>query len=107
MLALGLSWFIGRHRKENSCGMHKILPSDYIVSSIPDEQVFDRKGKYINDPLILKEVTIIDVFYRKISRTLELDKSKLKMHHPLNIVHNLCIYIYNNYEPHVVSCVIA
>ena len=38
------------------------MPSDQIFSSIPDEQVFGQKGKYINDPRIIKEVTIIDVF---------------------------------------------
>ena len=51
-----------RLRKVNVCDVHKCLPSDYIVSSIPDEQVFGRKGKYINDPHILKEVAIIDAF---------------------------------------------
>ena len=41
-------------RKVYVCDMHKILPSDQIGSSMPDEQVFGRKGKYINDPHILK-----------------------------------------------------
>ena len=35
----------GRHRKFNICDVHKILPSDQIVSSIPDEQVFGRRGQ--------------------------------------------------------------
>ena len=39
----------GRLRKVNVCDVHKILPSDQIVSSIADEQVFGRRGKYIND----------------------------------------------------------
>ena len=52
----------GRIRKANVCDVHKILPSDKIVSSIPDEQVFGRRGKYIYDPHILKEVAIIDAF---------------------------------------------
>ena len=42
--------------------MHKILPSDQIVSSILEEQVFGRRGKYINGLCILKEVAIIDSF---------------------------------------------
>ena len=52
----------GRLRKVIICDVHKMLPSDYTVSSIPDEQVFGSKGKFINDPCILKEVAIIDVF---------------------------------------------
>ena len=52
------AWF----RKVNVCDVHKILQSDQIVSSIPDEQVFGRRGKYINDPYILKEVAITDAF---------------------------------------------
>ena len=51
----------GRLRKVNICDVHKILTSDQIVSSIPDE-VIGRSGKYINDPCILKEVVIIDTF---------------------------------------------
>ena len=51
----------GRIRKVNVCDLHKILPSDNIVSSMPDEQVFGRRGKYIDDPCILK-VVIIDAF---------------------------------------------
>ena len=37
----------GRPRKVNVYDVHKILPSDQMVSSIQDEQVFGRKGKYI------------------------------------------------------------
>ena len=33
-----------------------------MISSIPDEQVFGQKGKYINDPRIIKEVVIINAF---------------------------------------------
>ena len=52
----------GRLRKVNICDAHKILPSDQIVSSIPDEQVFGRRGNYIDNPHVLKEVAIIDAF---------------------------------------------
>ena len=52
----------GRIRKVNVCDAHKIVPSDHIISSILDEQVFGRKDKYIDDPRILKEVMIIDAF---------------------------------------------
>ena len=44
----------GRLRKVNICDVHKILPSEFIVNCIPDEKLFFRKGKYINDPCILK-----------------------------------------------------
>ena len=40
----------GRLRKVKFCDVHKNLSSDHIVSSIPDKEVFGRKGKYINDP---------------------------------------------------------
>ena len=50
----------GRLRKVNISDVHKILPADFIVSCIPDDQVFARKGKYINDPHLLKEVSVID-----------------------------------------------
>ena len=52
----------GRLRKVNICDVNKILSSEFIVSCIPDEQVFARKDKYINDPCILKEVMVIDAF---------------------------------------------
>ena len=52
----------GRLRKVNVCDVHKILPSDQIVSSIPDEQVLGRRSKYINALCILKVVAIIDAF---------------------------------------------
>ena len=52
----------GRLRKVNVCDVHKILPSDQIVSSISDEQVFGRRGKYINGPYILKELAITETF---------------------------------------------
>ena len=45
-----------RLQKANISDVHKILPSDFIISSVPDEQVFHRKGKYITDPCILKAV---------------------------------------------------
>ena len=45
-----------RLRKVNNCDVHKVLPLEFIVSHIPDEQVFVRKGKYINDPHILKKL---------------------------------------------------
>ena len=34
----------GRLRKVNICDVHNILPSEFIVSCIPDEQVSTRKG---------------------------------------------------------------
>ena len=49
-----------RARKVNVCDADKIVPSDHIMSSIPDELVFGRRGKYINGPRILKEITTID-----------------------------------------------
>ena len=52
----------GRIRKDYICDVHNIVPSVHIVSSIPDEQVIGRKGKYINNPRILKEVMTIDTF---------------------------------------------
>ena len=61
----------GRLRKVNVCDVHKILPSDEIVSSIPAEQVLGRRGKYINKLCILKEVVIIDTFLHEISHMLE------------------------------------
>ena len=51
----------GRLRKVNICDVHKILPSEFIVSGILDEQIFARKGKYIHSPCILKEVVVIDI----------------------------------------------
>ena len=59
---LEVSNLTGRLRKVNICDVHQILPSDYIISLILEEQVFGRKGKYINDPHILMEVAIIDAF---------------------------------------------
>ena len=59
---LEVSDLTGRLWKVNISNMHKIFPSGFIISSIPDEQVFGRKGKYINDPCILKEISVIDVF---------------------------------------------
>ena len=52
----------GRTRKVNVCDMPKIVPSDHVISSILDEQVFGRKGKFINNHRLLKEVMIIDTF---------------------------------------------
>ena len=53
---------MGRLRKVNIMEVHKILPADFIVSCIPDEQIFVRKGKYINSLCILKEILVIDAF---------------------------------------------
>ena len=52
----------GRLRKVNISDVHKILPADFIVSCIPDEQVFARKGKHTDNPQLLKEVAVIDSF---------------------------------------------
>ena len=59
---LEVSDLTGRLRKINISDVHIILPSDFIVICIPDEQIFARKVKYINDPCILKEVLVIDAF---------------------------------------------
>ena len=63
----------GRLWKVNISDVHKILPTDFIISSIQDEQVFGRKGKY-------KRPTYPERSYRCISRgkfpqMLELDIS--------------------------------
>ena len=50
---LEVSDLTGRLRRVNVSDIHKILPADFIVSCIPDKQVFARKGKYINDPHML------------------------------------------------------
>ena len=52
----------GRLWMVNISDVHKILSADFVVSCIPDEQVFARKSKYINNPCILKEVFAIDAF---------------------------------------------
>ena len=44
---LEVSDLTGKLRKVNICDVLRILPSEFIVSCIPDEQVFARKGKYI------------------------------------------------------------
>ena len=59
---LEVSNLTGSPWKVNILDVLKILPADFVVSCIPDEQVFARKGKYINDPHILKEVLVIDAF---------------------------------------------
>ena len=45
-------------RKVNVCDAHKIMPSDHIVSSILDKQIFGQRGKYINDPRAINVVII-------------------------------------------------
>ena len=45
----------GRLWKVNVSDAHKILPSDFTISSILDEQVFGRRAKYINGTCILKK----------------------------------------------------
>ena len=60
---LEVSDLTGRLWNVNISDVHKILPADFIVSCLQDEQVFTRKGKYINDPCILKEVFAIDAFW--------------------------------------------
>ena len=52
----------GRLKKVNISDIHKVLPADLTVSCIPDEKVFTNKGKYINDPHLLKVVSVIDTF---------------------------------------------
>ena len=70
----------GRLRKVNIFDVHKILPSEFIVSCIPDEQVLTRKGKYINDPHILKKIMIIDAFLQEIFTNIQMLTAYL-MHH--------------------------
>ena len=48
--------------KVNISDVHKILPVEFIASCLPDELIFARKGKYLNDPSIMKEVSVIDAF---------------------------------------------
>ena len=52
----------GRLQKVNILDVHKIIPADFIVSCLPDKQVFARKGKYINYPHTSEEVSAIDAF---------------------------------------------
>ena len=52
----------GRLRKVNISDIYKILPADFIVTCIPDKQLFARKGKYINDPHLLKKISVTDAF---------------------------------------------
>ena len=52
----------GRLWKVNISNIHKILSADFIVCWLLDEQIFARKGKYINGPCILKVVSAIDSF---------------------------------------------
>ena len=55
----------GRLQKVSIWDVYKILPSDFRISSICDEQVFGRKEKYINDQHILKIVSVIDAFIQE------------------------------------------
>ena len=77
--------------------MYKVLPSEFIVSCIPDEHILARKGKYINNPCILKEVTVIDnvparQFHRHYIQTLLV----YPMHY--HIYYNIyCKYVHNNH----------
>ena len=73
--------------------MHKILPSHFIVSSILDEQVFGRKGKYINDPHILKERAVTDAFLQENILKVKVRQRERESH--------------NNYESYIVSPVIG
>ena len=76
----------GRLRKVNICDVHKSLPSDVIVSSIPDEQFFARKGKYLNASCILKEVMVIDDFQQ------DNFISVRSRHQQLILMHHLVLY---------------
>ena len=55
----------GRLLKVNISNVHKILPADFIVSCLLDEHIFVRKGKYINDSCILRDVLAIDAFLQE------------------------------------------
>ena len=61
----------------------KILPSDQIVSSIPDKKVFDGRGKYINDPHILKDVAIIDASLHENFPHVRINISEIKYTKPV------------------------
>ena len=50
----------GRLWKVNSSDVHKIFSTKFIVSCLLDEQILARKGKNLNDPHILKKVSVID-----------------------------------------------
>ena len=63
---------MGRLRKLNISDAHKILPAEFIVSCLLDEQIFAGKGKYINDPHILKEVSVIDAFLHQCFQNIRL-----------------------------------
>ena len=45
----------GKLREVNILDVHKILPADFIVSCITDEQIFARKAKYIKTHVYWKE----------------------------------------------------
>ena len=45
---------MGRTTKVNICDAHQIEPVDHISSSTLEKQVFGQRGKYINDPRIIK-----------------------------------------------------
>ena len=62
---LEVSDLTGRLWKVNISHMHNILPSDFIISSIPEWTSLCQKRKHINDPHILKEVSVTDVFLQE------------------------------------------
>ena len=86
----------GRLRKVNICDVQKISPSEFIVNCIPYEQVFAIKEKYKNELCILKEVMLIDAFYKMISLMLYSDVNTLLNEPPFlycKYVHSVCIAI--------------
>ena len=62
---LEVSDLTGRLQKVNISDVHKILPADFIVSCVQDAM----KGKCINNPHTLKDVSVIDAFSMSISQT--------------------------------------
>ena len=81
----------GRTRNVNVSDVHKIVPSDQIISCILDEQIFGRRGKYINNPRILKEVVIINAFLHENFPQVRITHKENSVCTALKTVYNTCI----------------
>ena len=84
----------------NISDVHKILPSDFIIISNPDEQVFGRKGKYINDPHILKKVSVIDVFLQENFLNIGIRHKEITCTTPLNLC-IISVYMFTTIMSHI------
>ena len=82
---------MGRLLKENISDVHKILPAEFIVSFLTDEQIFARKGKYINDPSTLKDVSVIDTFLHDCFQNIRL-RHQPSYNVPLRYCTKTCVY---------------